>query len=566
MACRLVKLYCAPSGRRRHKGVSTVKRKSPIPATGNVPAGRVAAILGAAFLMLFPSCGPPPGPPPDGTPRLVLLIVVDQMRADYLIRFGDLFEGGLARLIENGVAFTEAHHDHSATLTAPGHATLATGCHPARHGVIGNYWYDRETGEPGYAVEDGGPSRLLCPALGDWLKQRYPAARVVTASQKDRSAVMMGGKNPDGVYWYDWQGGFETSDHYTRRPPEWVTTFNEERGVDAFFGEAWSVEPLAPETAELLAIDSTSLGFTDPDFPHAHGGPAVAPGESFYEGLYVSPVLDDHLARFAVRAVYAEGLGEDEIPDLLALGFSALDTVGHVYGPNSREVMETLLALDRTLGRLLDELDEKIGLENMVVALTSDHGTAPVPELRALQGLSGGRMGAGQAICLQRLDRRLDERLGAADWMIGGGFLNPEALAEHGVETAVAEAQVRQIVETCPEVARVWTRGELSQPAEGAALAEGTRRRFANSFHPQRSPDFLVQWDEYFLGTTRRLSTHGTAYRYDTWVPLVVMASGLEPAEVTAPVRTVDLAPTLAALVDVEPPAEIDGEDLGSYF
>ena len=325
-------------------------RERPIVAAAN---RRVALLATIALLGLLASCAPPPEPPPEGTPKLVLLLVVDQMRADYLIRFGHLFEGGLARLMEDGVAFTEAHHDHSATATAPGHASLATGCHPSRHGVIGNYWFDRETGEPGYAVEEGGPARLLCPGLGDWLKERYGSSRVLSASQKDRSAVMMGGKKPDGAFWYDWQGGFETSEYYSRTAPEWVSGFNDEKQVDVHFGEAWAVEELAPEAAELLAIDDTSLGFTDRDFPHSYGGAAVAPGESFYEGLYVSPVLDEHLASFAVRAVYAEGLGEDEVPDLLALGFSALDAVGHRYGPNSREVMDTISDLDQSSARSL---------------------------------------------------------------------------------------------------------------------------------------------------------------------------------------------------------------------
>ena len=234
------------------------------------------------------------------------------------------------------------------------------------------------------------------------------------------------------------------------------------------------------------------------------------------------------------------------------MSYSALDYAGHNFGPDSPEVLDVLLRLDLQLGRLLDLIDERIGLDEVVVALTSDHGVAPMPEL----GRSGGaRLSADGVICFQQVNGRLAERFGEARWLFNGPFLNDEALAEHGVERAELEEEAVRLIEACPGVGRVWRRGELGEDAESAA------RLAANSFHAERSPDLMIEFEPFFQ-PTRSAATHGSPHRYDTHVPLVLLGSDLEPLRDDAPAATVDLAPTLAGLAGLPPP-DVDGADLG---
>ncbi len=513
----------------------------------------------APLTMWFALACARPEPPPEGTPRLILLAVVDQMRGDYLERFGPLFDGGLRRIADEGLVYSEAHHRHAITSTGPGHASLATGCHPSRHGIINNYWFDRETGEETYSVDGDDPRRMACTALGDWLKERYPAAKVFSAGGKDRSAILLAGHRADAALWYDWEGGFTTSDYYRYSNSHWLSDFNATRPFDQFFGTAWEPRPVADELLVALGIVPLDLGPLRPVFPHVFGGMSPVRGESFYNGVFSSPWLDRLTGALAQRLIGEEKLGDDPEPDLLALVFSGVDAVGHRYGPDSRELLDTLLSLDRTLDELLDFVDEKIGLEHVLVALTSDHGAAPMPEVRRAMGLAGRRVGNEEILCVQAVEAELDRAFGEARWLRPGPVLDEQALAEHGVARPAVEEAVVRLLEACPSVARVWTRSELTEPGAG----EGKLGRpWVNAYHPDRSPDFLIQWDEHFLPTRSVASTHGSAYRYDTWVPLAFMSDQLEPGSTPRPVATVDLAPTLAAMVDVPVPDGIDGVDL----
>ncbi|MFQ5349937.1 MAG: alkaline phosphatase family protein [Thermoanaerobaculia bacterium] len=513
-------------------------------------AATVSAVLG---------CAPQPAPePPADVPKLLLLVVVDQFRGDYLERFDSLWRSGLRRLLDEGVVFSDAHHRHSVTHTASGHASLITGCHPRRHGIISNYWSVPDDPERLYSVDDPehhvSPANLLETALGDWLKERSDRSRVFAASGKDRSAVLLGGKQADAAFWYDdEEGHWRSNGYYPGAGTDWLDEFNDLRLADGQFGEAWRPLPVPSEDLAALGVEELDLGRLRSRFPHVYGGLTVGPDELFYRGLNGKPWLDEYLTRFAERLIIEEGLGLDGWTDLLGLSYSALDYAGHSFGPDSREVLDVLLRLDLRLGELLEFVDERIGLDNVVVALTSDHGVAPVPEL----GHSGGsRLSADGVLCLQGTNRRLGERFGEAVWLLSGPFLNPEALAEHGVERRQVEEEAVRLLEACPGVARVWRRDELGEDAEPAA------RLAANSFHAERSPDLMIEFEPFFQ-PTRSAATHGSPYPYDTHVPLVLLAPERGPLRDAAPAATVDLAPTLAALAGL-PPRDVDGVDLGS--
>ena len=512
--------------------------------------------LAAGLCLSALSCVAPPEPPENG-PKLLLLVVVDQLRGDYLERFDSLWSGGVRRLLDEGVVFDAAHHRHAVTHTAAGHASLATGCHPRRHGIIANYWSDPVRGRRVYSVEDPehgvSPANLLESTLGDWLKERSARSRVFTASGKDRSAILLGGRDADAAFWYDDDDGdWQSNGYYAGAKAAWVEEFNGLHLADKQLGNAWRPLPVTAEQQAAVGVENFDFGPLRPGFPHVYGGLSVAPSESFHGGLYGKPWLDEHLTRFAKRLIAEEELGADGWPDLLALSYSALDYAGHGYGPDSPEVLDVLLRFDLQLGELLEFVDQRIGLDNVVVALSSDHGVAPVPEL----GRSGGRrLTAEGVLCFQQINSRLAERFGEARWLLNGPFLNPAVIADHGVERKLVEDEAVRLLAACPGVAQVWRRDELGEDAPPAA------RLAANSHHAERSPDLHIEFEPFFQ-PTRSAATHGSAHGYDTHVPLILLAPGLGPLRDVAPAATVDLAPTLAALAGLPHP-DVDGVDLG---
>lgn len=546
--------------------------------------GRSPVWLLASLLILPLACAPPPEPPPEGTPRLVLSLVVDQGRADYLERLEPFLseDGGFRWLLEHGVSFTEAHHDHAVTNTAPGHATLATGTVPARSGIVDNVWVDRESGESVYCVEDErwgiSPANLLTPTLGDRLEERYPGAKVFTASGKDRGATLLAGQRADGAFWYDRATGDFTSSGFWGEDPAWVEELNDGDLPEAYFGTLWrpldDVETLKARVGEeawlRAAIQELDSDLLDLGFPHALGGLSLSPGPSFYYDIYDSPFVDELVARFGETVLVEEGLGRDEVPDYLGLSFSALDTVGHDYGPNSPEMLDVVRRLDVLLGQLLETVDRQVGLQHVVVTFSSDHGVAPLPEVQRLRGEPGRRAGWREVECLQGAGRKLAEELGVDPWLARGMYLDPELLnpEQPDSEQPVIDPErvlerAAELVAGCPLVERVWTATELEAPLEAGEVLSDAERRFRASHHPERSPDLHVQLGAYHVAYRGLLAVHGSVYRYDSHVPFIVAVPGRPAGRVGEPVRTVDLTPTLAELLDVEiPPGEVDGRSL----
>ena len=497
-------------------------------------------------------------PPPEGTPRLVPFLVVDQARADYLTRFAPYFSGGLERLLRESVDFTTTSHNHAMTKTAPGHATLASGTNPSRHGIVGNSWYDRQLGasvdsdEDSSYTPDRAPTRLLVPTLGDWIKSAYPEAKVFAASAKSRSAVLSAGHSADAAFWYDDETGrFVSSDYYPRPAPPWLESFHENPLPDRLFGTAWEPLPEVAAAVDALGLEAVNRGVLPGQLPRPVGPATTAIGESYYWRFRSqTPFGDAYLGEFVWHLVEEEGLGEDAFPDLLAVSFSALDYIGHSYGPNSPEALDTLLRLDQVLGDLLDRLDEGVGLENVIVSLSADHGVADLPET------SGGRrFWLEERSCLQRASRALDTRFGPADWLEADLVFDRSVLAGLNIDLAKAEGILAEAIEACPGIEQVWTSTELSSNE----IEDPHGQLFARSFYSGRSEDLMLQIE---AGSIKAImeTTHGSPHDYDRYVPWLLRAPSITAHRIDEPVFTVDVAPTLADILGIAAPAGLDGQ------
>ncbi|NKB89636.1 MAG: sulfatase-like hydrolase/transferase [Acidobacteria bacterium] len=504
--------------------------------------------------------------PRGDDPSLIVLIVVDQMRGDYYDRFESVLDGGIAWLWQNGAVFTDGHQNHSMTATAPGHATISTGTEPAKHGVIGNTWFNRETGYEEYSgSRPRSPANLEVTALGDWMKARDARSKVFTASAKDRSAVMMGGQRPDGAYWYGRSAGdWVTSSFYTWAQRDWLDELNALDWLGRFKGTAW--EPvLSPSRYDELGLVEIDTGLVPSGFPYALGSYSVHSGSSYYSSIYDTPFVDAYLAEFAKQAIENEGLGLDGSPDLLGLSFSALDSVGHDFGPDSPEALDTLIRLDRLLGDLIEYIDETVGLEHVVFALSADHGVVTYPEVEQMRGGSQRRLGAEDIICVQRAGVKLRETYGDKPWLSYGFYLDRDLVVSEGQDVNEMATALAGWVESCEAVERAWTDAEIAAlPLGEGPLAE---QRFRNNYFPGRGADVVLQLREGYLYNGSGLgTTHGSVYDYDTWVPVVFAGPGARPTRIDARVSAADIAPTLAAWLGIAFPDNLDGTDLSSEF
>jgi predicted AlkP superfamily pyrophosphatase or phosphodiesterase len=537
----------------------------------------LATLLGAVVLQAGSArqaCG-------EETVRLVLLIAVDQLPRDRVD--GDL-PGGLGRLVREGRFYTDAALDHAMTDTCPGHATMLTGRHPAHVGIPGNRFLDLEEGTAVYCVADstdaarvlggeGGrsPRNLRVTTLGDWMKSADPATRVFSVSGKDRAAITLAGRSPDTAYWFQQAGevGFTTSGYYLDRLPGWVREFNgstpPEDGFLSRIPPDWehlADEGGAPQRPDDFPGESERFGRTS---GHPLRDEAI---EKLAARVVASPFLDEATLDFATALVREEGLGRRSSPDLLAVSLSAMDYVGHLYGPYSHESRDALRRLDLALGRFLDFLEAELGPGAVLVALTSDHGVLPLPEW--LEQTGGNRCPVeGGRTSLRWLGFRLLAKLHwefspllsvPRPWLIFAGFqmgVDRSLARRHGVAVSEVAAAARRILEAEPAIARVWTPEEIERGEDEFA------RLYRNSFDRARSGDLVVQ-----LAPTCLISpsddgtTHGSPYLYDRAVPLIFWGPGIEPGRVSGPARTVDIAPTLARRLGVTSPPDLDGRPL----
>jgi predicted AlkP superfamily pyrophosphatase or phosphodiesterase len=527
--------------------------------------------LAAALLAVAPAAGGAPLPPLSPRPRLVLAVAVDQMRFDYLTRFKPLFTGGLRALWDKGAVFTGARYSYAFTETGPGHSVLLSGRNPSHSGIVANAWWDPLSRSWTNVVDDpvqaavGGTGRGASPVnligftVGDVLKKASPESRVVGVSQKDRAAVLLAGRRADAAYWYEsGHGGYVSSTYYMKTAPAWLARWNASRFVDRYAGRSW---------ARLLPDEGLYLKYAGPDalpgewdlvdttFPHAIRG--AAGSAALYDDIRRTPFADEMTLEVALLAMDAHGLGRDDATDLLAVSFSATDVIGHTYGAGSQEVMDQILRLDRTLGRLLAEVDRRVGPGRTLVVLSADHGSMPLVETLRAAGIDARRFdpAAMQKGIEDALALAFPATAGlVAAWDLPNLYLDGERIRAAGLKRAAVEAVIERALRATGVVQAVYTREQmLDEPPAG----DPDFTLFRNSFFQPRSPDVMTLLKENVYLDARPGGTgHGTAHEYDRHVPVAFMGPGIRGGVYDAPCSPEDIAVTLGALLGLDYPME----------
>jgi arylsulfatase A-like enzyme len=497
-----------------------------------------------------------------GSPRLVVLVVVDQMRADYIDRYGHTWAKGLRRLVDGGARFSEAAYPYLNTVTCPGHATIGTGRFPARHGIILNEWWDRAaerrrpcTDDPGATtltptgrLEDGhSGARLEAPTLADTIRER--GGRVVSLALKPRSAMMMAGKGGSLIAWYDDTGTWATSSAYTPAFPAFAADFILKHPVEALRGAPWTrlLPAMRYKGLDDDPYERGANGWTE-SFPHVLDSEIPGRGARYYRQWQRTPFADAYLADFAIASIDALNLGRSTAVDFLGVSFSALDASGHNFGPDSHEVQDVLVRLDATIGRLLAHLDARVGAGRYTLALAADHGVGPVPERSKKDGLDAGRL--EPAKIAERVNEALVPLLGPGKHVAAMNYTDvffargvPERLAANpeAMQAAISALAAE------PGVLRVFTKAALV----GAATdSDPVQRAAALSHHPVNSGDLIMVPKPYWIASNDT-ATHGTMQPYDQRVPVILYGAGVKAGAYTSPATPADIAPTLARLVGV---------------
>jgi predicted AlkP superfamily pyrophosphatase or phosphodiesterase len=516
-------------------------------------------------------------PEPTPRPKIVVLIAVDQLVPEQLDRLAPWFEGGFARLLGEGRFYVNAALEYANTETGPGHATLATGCDPCTHGIVGNEYYDRATLRSAYCVGDESvkdlrtpesrgmsPRNLRVPALGDHLRASDPKALVVSVAGKDRSAVLMGGQHPDWAFWWDFQGGgFTSSTWYGEHFPDWIEHFNQGWRARA---SGWVWEELHPDGlpgSGTAVDDRAGEGGPKHVFPYTFSAlPEDADPRRVAQlagGIFFSPLIDSFVVDAALESIHALDLGADDHTDLLCLGFSACDAVGHVYGPTSREVSDLLLRLDRELGRLFDRLDEVAGEGCWMACLSADHGVLELPETLRDQDIGAVRLPMSDLGALVKaISTRLEEDFHAdlgARWA-DGIVLDGAAAEAAGISIEAARRAASEAARSLDWVARAYTFEDL---ADGCSSEDPWLRLAARCFSPDRSPDLVIQLPPWHVLAVPSGTTHGSPYPYDRRIPLVFYGPGISAGRSYERASSTDAVPTLLDRLGIAVPAGLDG-------
>jgi hypothetical protein len=558
-------------------------------------------IAGAAvggYLAFRPKPQPTPEDGPGEHSKLVVLVVFDQMRGDYHSRWAEIYgPAGFERMKKDGIWFSECYHPYAGTLTAPGHATLVTGVPPAVHGIVANEWYDRKSREMMYSCQPNrvyelippipesrgkltrgsasgySPERLLAQTVADSLVESTKGkGRVFSLSIKDRTAVLMGGQKPNGVYCFDTRDGkFHTGAYYGRDAAHpWVTELNDSKLVDSWFEQKWDrLKPdldyakySGPDDVTTEWIGENGQGIT---FPHPYKGKLTEPAKGYYDNVESSPAGNELLFALAKKCVTSEKLGRGPAQDLLCVSFSSNDLIGHAYGPDSQEVLDITLRSDKMIGEFLQFLDAEIGKDRYVMIISADHGVCPMPELESTKAKYPAAKRVSSKEIAPALEEALDKTYGKdgntkTKWLAAFSetwpwvYLNYQAIESRKLKVEDVAVYVRDWLAGRGDFETAFTRKELE---DIAAPDKPFKAAAALSYRADRSGDVIVIPKPGVMNWHKTGSTHGSPHPYDTHIPFLVYGAGV-PAlgQRSEKVSSLSIAPTLAWALGVPAPKE----------
>jgi len=521
---------------------------------------RILAVALVLFSMLPPAFAQAP------KPKLVVVVVVDQFRYDYLTRFRSDYHGGLDRLLTKGADFTNGFYAQMPTVTAVGHSLMLSGAMPAVSGIVGNSWFDRaenkvvtsvcdwkvtlvgapqpKQGEKCGDSDPASPNRLLVSTLGDELKDAHPDSKVIGISIKARGAILPSGHSANGAFWFDDQNGaFVTSSFYMQKLPDWAESFNAQQLAAKYVDQKWD-------------------GFPTWDFHSKSGAP--------YSKIPASPWGNELIEKFAAAAITGEKLGQRGATDLLTVSFSSNDYVGHAVGPNAPEVRDMALRTDQLLADLFRVIDKSVGMKDTVVVLSADHGVAATVKHDQETHLPGGNLKGNPEDIVQRA---LAKAFGVdGPWLIPGGgettlYLNWDTVVKARKGTSsepIEEDDLYHVASSAlmasPDlhVARVYTRPQLENGEFGDFVAQAAM----NGFNAKRSGDIFIVFESGYVPGSGTGATHFSPWAYDRHVPMLLMGPGIKAGHFDQNVEVNDIAPTLATLLDIQTPSGSSGHTL----
>jgi predicted AlkP superfamily pyrophosphatase or phosphodiesterase len=525
----------------------------------------------------------------EAKPKLVVGIVVDQMRQEYLYRFESKFgEGGFKRLAGKGFMLTNAHYNYVPTYTGPGHASIYSGTTPSVHGIIGNDWWDKGMKKSVNCVEDDrhkpvgnpegngdvSPWRMLSSTITDELKiGTQKRSKVIGISVKDRGAVLPAGHLADGAYWYDGKSGkFITSTYYKNTLPQWVETFNGLELADSYLNQTWNtvlpINQYTESSQDESLYERKLQGKEKPVFPYNLKELRKSNGD--FDLLAATPFGDDLLTEFAKASIAGEQMGKDSDPDFLAISYSCPDIVGHAMGPNSIEIEDTYIRLDKNIEDLLKTLDKEVGENNYVVFLTADHAVAEVP-----QYLKDNRIPAGN-FAVSPLEVSLNEFL--QKYFPGKKiiekisndqiFLNQDLFSgdpkSAGIDLLIATELIANYLQSVEGIAQVFSKTVLKQ---GAYNEAGIKGMMVRGYNFKRSGDIAYQLEPNWIsGGGAQGTTHGSAYSYDTHVPILFYGKGIKQGRSSSYHAIIDIAPTLSVLLKIKFPSGCTGQPISEIL
>lgn len=514
------------------------------------------------------------------SPKIVVGVVVDQMCYDYLYRFQHHFSSdGFNRFLNRGVNCRNTNYNYVPTYTGPGHASIYTGTTPYNHGIVANEWYDRTkakgvncvfdpsvqaVGNSSSAYGQVSPHHLETMTVTDQLKFTYPASNVYSISIKDRSAVLPGGHLSDGSYWFDYSSGkFITSTFYTKELPPWVQAFNQAHNADTYLAD-WGLlhEPSSySRSIDNSPYEVTIKGAKTPTLPYAF--------TSFAKGNYsqftITPFANTLLTDLALELIQQERLGKNEATDMLCVSYSTPDIAGHAFGPYSLEVEDIYARLDLELAKLFNALDKQVGKNNYVIFLTADHAVVPVPQQLKDEKLPGGYF--DMSACLTSVNTQLQKKYGTILIQSEENqniYLNYALIDSLKIRKSEVQQEVADILRSFPEVKVAVTGSDL----ERGIIQDPWMQMILNGYSKERSGDVIFMLKPGYLaissdkGSEHKGTSHGSAFNYDTHVPLLWYGNKMKHQEIFRPIEITDISATLVHLLNLQRNGSMTGKPI----